>query len=344
MITVYSPDHKLQDGGQELFAGQLVPCFEKPARAEMVLSAVKDRGLGPVIGPDKLDLAALERIHAPEYLNFLASFWEDWTAAGFTHNALPVSTPTSWMRMREPKCIDGRISLYSYDCTTPITPGTWRAATSSARVALTAQKRISNGASSAFALCRPPGHHAFSDAYGGYCFLNNAAIATQGFLDSGAKKVAILDVDYHHGNGTQAIFYGRSDVFFASLHGHPEWSYPYFLGYDDERGEGEGEGFNRNCPLQPGTGATAWFAALETLLKDIQKFGPDALVISLGVDTYEGDPISHFKLKSDDFLRLGERIGREKYPSLFVFEGGYAVDDLGVNVANVLEGFEAMAG
>lgn len=341
MITVYSADHKLHDAGQELFAGQLVPAFEKPERADMVLARLGEKNIGRIIAPDAFNSSAVTRIHDPAYLNFLNNFWDEWTAAGYTHNGSPVSGAVRWMSRREPEAIEGKVSLYSHDFAAPITKGTWAAAKASASTALTAGRHIREGATAAFALCRPPGHHAHVASCGGYCFLNNAAIAAQAFLDNGSKRVAILDVDYHHGNGTQAIFYQRSDVFFASLHGDPRWSYPYFLGYSDERGEGEGEGANRNCPLPPGTEASTWFEALDTLLVDINKYKPEVLIVSLGVDTFEGDPISSFKLKSDDFLKLGERLAGEKYPTLFVFEGGYSVADLGVNVVNVLEGFEA---
>lgn len=319
----------------------MVPAFEKPERADIVLARLKDRNLGKIIAPDAFNPDAVARIHAPAYLKFLSTFWGEWTAAGYTHNGTLISASVPWMSHREPKAIEGKISLYSHDVAAPITSGTWAAAAASASTALTAQRLMASGAQAAFALCRPPGHHAHVASCGGYCFLNNAAIAAQAFLDGGAKRVAILDVDYHHGNGTQAIFYRRPDVFFASLHGDPAWSYPYFLGYGDETGEGAGEGYNRNCPLPPGTEASTWFAALESLLADINSYKPEFLIVSLGVDTFEGDPISSFKLKSDDFLKLGERIGRENYPTLFVFEGGYSVADLGVNVANVLEGYLA---
>ena len=171
---------------------------------------------------------------------------------------------------------------------------------------------------------------------GGYCFLNNAAIATQAFLDQGARRVAILDVDYHHGNGTQDIFYRRDDVLFASIHGDPRVEYPYFLGYADERGEGAGEGCNHNYPLAHGSGWDLWSAALDDACVRIAGYAPDALVISLGVDTYKEDPISQFRLDSPDYLRMGERIARLGLPTLFIMEGGYAVEAIGINAVNVL--------
>ncbi len=176
---------------------------------------------------------------------------------------------------------------------------------------------------------------------GGYCYLNNAAIAAQAFLDQGRKKVAILDVDYRHGNGTQSIFYERSDVLFTSIHGHPEAEFPFFLGYADELGEGAGEGFNFNYPLAAGSAWDRWSAALELACTEIEGYDADVLVISLGVDTFKNDPISQFKLDSPDYLRMGERIARLGKPTLFVMEGGYAVEEIGINAVNVLEGFES---
>jgi acetoin utilization deacetylase AcuC-like enzyme len=190
------------------------------------------------------------------------------------------------------------------------------------------------------ALTRPPGHHAGPDFFGGYCFLNNAALAAQALRDAGAQRVAVLDVDYHHGNGTQTIFYERADVLTVSLHGDPRTEYPFYLGHADERGAGSGEGFNLNLPLPAGTGCAAWRAALHEGLQAIARFAPDALVVALGVDTFEGDPISRFTLASADYLTAGRDIAAARLPTVFTLEGGYAVAALGVNVVNVLEGFE----
>jgi hypothetical protein len=202
-----------------------------------------------------------------------------------------------------------------------------------------AQRLVAGGERTAFALCRPPGHHAAIDMYGGYCFLNNAAITAQMFLDDGAKRVAVLDVDFHHGNGTQDIFYERSDVLFCSLHGQPEDAFPHFLGYKDETGAGKGEGFNVNYPMPPGTPYSRWSKALKDAIKRIKAYGPDALVISLGVDAYKDDPISFFKLDNEDFTDCGRQIAKLKLPTLFVMEGGYAIAEIGVNTVNVLDGF-----
>ena len=223
---------------------------------------------------------------------------------------------------------------------TSISLGTWEAARAAADVALTGALQIKEGASAAFALCRPPGHHAARDLYGGYCFLNNAAIAAQYLRDGGAARVAILDVDFHHGNGTQDIFYTRPDVLYVSLHGDPADAFPYFSGYADETGAAAGSGFTLNLPLPPGTEWATWQDALRTALKRIADFRADALVVSLGVDTFAQDPISFFRLQCSDFFSYGQMIGACALPTLFVLEGGYAVGEIGINVVNVLTGFE----
>jgi acetoin utilization deacetylase AcuC-like enzyme len=175
---------------------------------------------------------------------------------------------------------------------------------------------------------------------GGYCYLNNAAAAAALLLSSGAKRVAILDVDYHHGNGTQDIFYGRSDVLVVNIHADPRHEYPYFSGFADERGRGAGEGFNVNIPLPPGTGIQQYLEALNAACDRVTAFAPDAIIVSLGVDTYIKDPIGTFKLRTEDYPSIGKRIAGLGRPTLFVLEGGYAVPDIGPNVAGVLQGFE----
>jgi acetoin utilization deacetylase AcuC-like enzyme len=340
MKTIYSDAHRLQDGKAELIDGKLQPCFEMPRRADIVLARVKEMSLGPVLEPKPFGPEPLARVHTRPFLRFLETAWDAWVAEHGDYDALPLSWATRGFHPREPDSIDGKLSYFSFDAGTPLTAGSWRAASAAADVALTGQNLVVGGERAVFALCRPPGHHANADTYGGYCFLNNAAIAAQAFRDGGAARVAILDVDYHHGNGTQAIFYDRADVLFASLHGHPAQEYPYFAGYEDETGAGEGEGFNLNFPMRWGTDFARWNEALEQACKRIAGFGADALVISLGLDTFEEDPISRFKLKSDDYFRIGARIAALKLPTLFVMEGGYAVEALGVNTVNVLAGFE----
>ena len=261
-------------------------------------------------------------------------------ATGSRGEAIPDCWPARRMTQRCPTHITGKLGYYAMAGETSISAGTWEAARAAADVAVSAADRVRAGARAAFALCRPPGHHAARDLYGGYCFLNNAAIAAQYLRDQGAARVAILDVDFHHGNGTQDIFYDRADVFFASLHGDPAEAFPYFSGYADETGSGPGEGYTLNFPLARGTDFRSWRQALELALNRIRSFRADALVVSLGVDTFEADPISFFRLRSTDFTAYGHLIGAAALPTLFVLEGGYAVEEIGVNVVNVLTGFE----
>ena len=234
--------------------------------------------------------------------------------------------------------IDARLGAYSFDASSPIAAGTWEGAYWSAQTALTALDAVLGGDRAAFALCRPPGHHAGRDYLGGYCHLNNAAIAAEAATAAG-RRVAILDVDYHHGNGTQDIFYARGDVFFASLHADPLMDYPYYWGHADETGEGDGEGATLNLPLPRGSDVAVYLPALENALARIADWGADLLVISYGADTYAGDPISHFKLETADYAVMAGGIAALNLPSMVVMEGGYAVDALGANVAAFLGGY-----
>jgi acetoin utilization deacetylase AcuC-like enzyme len=340
VITLYSEDHKLRDAKTELCGGQLIPPHERPSRAEHIIERVRRVGLGEVRAPRDYGLAPVLRVHDAGFVDFLERAWALWSAEGFAGEAIATCWPARRMAQRRPQHIDGLLGYYSFAGETSISPGTWEAALASKNVALSGAELIAGGAAAAFSLCRPPGHHAASDLYGGYCFLNNAAIAAQFLRDRGAARVAILDVDFHHGNGTQDIFYARDDVLFLSLHGDPAWEFPHFLGYAEETGAGAGEGFNANYPLPQGTPFEAWRAALSEALARVRGFAPDALVVSLGVDTFENDPISSFKLASDDFSTYGRMIGGLGLPTLFVMEGGYDIDEVGINTVNVLTGFE----
>jgi acetoin utilization deacetylase AcuC-like enzyme len=340
MLSVYTDDHRLHHAKAEFIHGELVPSFEMPKRADYIIGRLREVGLGEVITPEAQQRRAIERIHSAAYLAFLEGAWTAWHAEYGDCDAFPNTWPTRGMSQRVPEKIGAQLGHYCFDSSTAIMSGTWRAALSAAEVALTAASRVAGGLNTAFALCRPPGHHAAWDYYGGYCFLNNAAIAAQSFLDRGAGRVAILDVDYHHGNGTQSIFYGREDVFFLSLHADPRWDYPYFLGYAEETGEGAGEGFNANYPMPWGTAWPVYGEALADAIARIRRYGPDAIVVSLGVDTYKEDPISRFKLEMADYPRIGAMIAALGRPTLFVMEGGYAVEEIGINTVNLLQGFE----
>lgn len=342
MLTVYSDDHRHHFPKYELFNGELVTPFESPARVESVLKQLRSVGLGDVVEPKDYGTGPIARVHAPNFVTYLQTAWDQWSALDRTHDILPFVFPVHGLGHTEPDHIDGKVGYFAFDTGAPIGPHTWQAVQSSANCALTAQKHVASGARSAFALCRPPGHHAGSASHGGYCYVNNAAVAAQAFLDDGAKRVTILDIDYHHGNGTQEIFYRRSDVQFVSIHADPKREFPYFLGNQDERGSAAGLGYNLNYPLADYSEFDVWGAALEHGLEQIAEYSPDCVVVSHGVDAFEDDPISRFRLKSEEFLRIGEAIARLNVPTLFVLEGGYDVDAFGVNVVNVLQGFEAI--
>jgi acetoin utilization deacetylase AcuC-like enzyme len=340
MITVFSEDHQLHFGKYELIEGQFVTPFECPERMEIVMSRLEEVKLGEIVSPMDFGLDPIRRVHSSDFVDFIKTAHGDWVKTHGNTDALPICWPCRTLRQVVPEEIDGKLGYYSFDAGTPITSGTWQAATASANVALTGAGLINEGQSSVFSACRPPGHHASADLFGGYCFFNNAAIAAQSLLDTGAQRVTILDVDYHHGNGTQAIFYDRSDVMYVSLHADPKQEFPHFLGYADETGEKEGKGCNFNFPMPWGTQWPAYRESLEKAVAHIRNYSPDVLIVSLGVDTFEKDPISKFQLKADHFLEIGSILAGLKYPTLFIMEGGYAVDEIGVNMVNVLSGFE----
>lgn len=341
MHTVYNAEHGAHAATHEFFRGRLVPAFEVPARADYILQALQAARLGDLRAPVDHGRAPLERVHAARYLRFIEGAHAEWRALGGEGDAFPAVWPVRSLRSDvEPASFAARMGLYSMDSGTPLTAGSWSAAYAGAQASLTALDLVLAGQRAAYCLTRPPGHHAGADFFGGYCFINNAAVAAQAARDAGLARVAILDVDYHHGNGTQAIFYDRADVFYASVHGDPQTEFPFFLGHADETGAGAGQGFNANFPLPVGVANDDWFAALEQALARLTAFRPELLIVSLGVDTYGGDPISHFKLDEPEFRRLGARLAAFGAPTLFLQEGGYATEAIGRNVVAVLTGFE----
>ena len=354
MITIYSEKHRLRNAKTELFGGVLVAPYENPSRADIILERVKSEKLGEIIEPDEFGMEPVLALHDAGFVEFLQTAWEEWSQTEYKGEAIPTCWPARRMSTRIPNYIDGKVGYYALSSETSISEGTWEAAIASKNVALTGAELLlkahsgtsvstplnANSAQGVFSLCRPPGHHAAFDMFGGYCFLNNAAIAAQWFRDNGIERVAILDVDFHHGNGTQDIFYQREDVLYLSLHGDPRDAFPHFSGYSDETGQDAGVGTTFNCPLPPGTNFKTWCNKLKDSLTKIDQFGADVLVVSLGVDTFEKDPISFFKLKSEDFLSIGQLLADLNLPTLFVMEGGYDIKELGINVVNVLQGFE----
>jgi acetoin utilization deacetylase AcuC-like enzyme len=341
MITFFSEAHALHAPEYEFFRGERVACFESPSRAEFVRAALKGH---EIRAPHVDSRSVLAQVHTPRYLAFLETAWAQWIALDAANAGVqpfPSVWPVRTLRSDiEPNNFTARLGLYSMDNGSPMVAGTWAAAKAGADAAASAAHLLSGGTRAAFCATRPPGHHAGADFMGGYCFLNNAAVAAQALRNQGCARVAILDVDYHHGNGTQSIFYDRADVLFLSVHGDPRTEYPFYLGHADETGSGLGAGFNLNLPLAAGTSAAQWFAALEMAVARVAQHSADALVISLGLDTFIDDPISKFVLTSDDFTRLGSHIKKLSLPTIFILEGGYAAAALGTNAVNVLAGFE----
>ncbi|CAN0620841.1 Acetylpolyamine amidohydrolase 2 [Burkholderia multivorans] len=317
----------------------LTPCFETPERAFSIVTTLRASGYTDIRAPETYGPDSYTRVHDQGYLRFLSEAWDAWSGSGRNGSALPLTWPVRGNVPAAPKSIDGLLGYYSMDTCAPITAGTWAAACSSADIALTGADYIRQGHRAAFALCRPPGHHAGKDCMGGYCYLNNAALAAQRLRDSGAQRVAILDVDYHHGNGTQHIFYDRSDVLFVSIHADTTVSYPFYSGWNDERGRGDGFGFNLNFPLPHGANWEVYEPVLRRGGNNILSHRPDALVVSLGVDTSVDDPIGRFDLRVDDYARMGEMIGKLRLPTLLVMEGGYLVEQMAHNVITVISAF-----
>ena len=314
--------------------GDFIAYAETAARIASILDAI-----GPTERPEDRGEAPILAVHDPAYVAFLKAAPGLWREAGRSGDAIPYAFPVVGRRPLTLTRIDALLGAHAFDATTPITADTWGSAYASAQSALAATHAVLGGEFVAFALCRPPGHHAGADYGGGYCHLNTAAVAAQAARDAGVARVAILDIDYHHGNGTQDIFWERGDVFFASVHADPATDYPFYWGHADERGSGEGEGATLNLPLPHGTRLDAFRAAQGRALERIARFAPGLLVVSFGADTWEGDPISHFALTTADYAVLARDIAGCGWPTAIVMEGGYAVDALGRNVASFLSGF-----
>ena len=334
MRRFFSPRQLAHAPRQELHNGGFTAYAEVPARPVHIL-----RAIGGAEEPDDRGIAPIAAVHDAGYLRFLHDAPALWAAAGRAGDAIPYAFPVRGRRPLTLTRIDALLGQHAFDATTPITAATWESAYWSAQTALAATHAVLGGERAAFALCRPPGHHAGADYCGGYCHLNVAAIAAQAARDAGVERVAVLDIDYHHGNGTQDIFYARDDVFYASVHADPASDYPFYWGHADERGEGAGEGTTLNLPLPHGTTLEAFRRAQAHALDAIAAFAPGLLVVSFGADTWKGDPISHFALETVDYVVLARDIAACGWPTVVVMEGGYAVAALGDNVASFLSEF-----
>ncbi len=331
--------HKHHNPRMWFYRGVAQQSREVAERAVVLAEALTGAGY-TIEPPGDFGMGPLARVHTERYLAFLQVAYTDWIALEGTGpevvaNMFPIGKEPGY-----PEIISGRAGYHMEDLSCPINAGTWKAAYGAAQSAIAAADAIvkAKGASQAFALCRPPGHHAFAERAAGYCYLNNAAIAAQYLRDHGAARVTILDVDVHHGNGTQDIFYDRGDVQFVSLHGDPANFSPFFWGYKNQTGRGEGEGATVNFPLPLGCSEADYLDALSKALAAIEDFGPDALVISLGLDTFIGDPYAAFGITTAGFGRIAAKINALNKPSVVLQEGGYICPELGANLVSFLKG------
>lgn len=337
MKAVYDPAQATHDPQFYLVRGKVTRSAEQPERAERLLSGLERAGI-PVLAAQDFGPGPRAAIHTPDYLNFLKTAHSEWQAlpggAGeeVVANIHPARYPGTY-----PTGIVGRAGWHMADTSCPLGKHTFEAACASANTAVTAANFLLKGEKAAYALCRPPGHHAYADMAGGFCFLNNTAIAAQ-YLRQAHKRVAILDVDVHHGNGTQGIFYNRRDVLTISIHCDPANYYPFHWGHANERGAGDGEGFNLNLPLAPLSGDDVFLTALERATLAIDAFSPSALVVALGLDASEKDPLRGLSVTTGGFEKIAAVIRSLNLPTLYVQEGGYLSDILTDNLASFMTG------
>jgi acetoin utilization deacetylase AcuC-like enzyme len=347
--VVWSPATRLHDTKGAVWVGMPDPGDEVPERVDRILDALSGVGV-PVVEAEAHDDAILAAVHDQAFLDHLASVHDEWlrspipelagqdrvVAYMFATEAMLDGLP--WHR---PAAVQARAGRYAFDTMTPVGPGTWPAARAGVDCALTAVDLIaSGGLQSAYALCRPPGHHATRSAYGGSCYLNNAAVAAEAFRAAGHERVAVVDVDAHHGNGTASIFYDRADVFYGSVHVDPGagW-FPHVVGFADETGTGPGAGATLNLPLPPETGDSPWLEAVVRLAGEARRRGSTALVVSLGVDAAADDPNSPLRISEAGYRRAGEVLASLGLPTVIVQEGGYVLGTLGSLVLAFVEPF-----
>jgi acetoin utilization deacetylase AcuC-like enzyme len=344
--VVWSEDCLRHEPAGEVWLGVRDPGTEVPGRALELRAALAAAG-APVRDARPHDDTILRTVHDPRLVDHLAGIWADWDQAGLPaeygrDRVVPYLFPTQAMLaglpLRVPPAAHARAGLFCYDTMTLVGPGSWAAIRGAVDAALTAADLVSSGERLAYALCRPPGHHATRSGYGGSCYLNNAAVAAAALRAAGAAQVAVLDIDAHHGNGTQMIFYDRPDVWYGSLHVDPGagW-FPHYAGYPDERGRGAGDGYNWNLPLAPGTGDDGWLAALDVLCVEARELRPDAVVVSLGLDAAAADPESPLQVTAAGYREAGRRIAALA-PAVFIQEGGYHLPTLGALAVAALEG------
>jgi acetoin utilization deacetylase AcuC-like enzyme len=350
--VVWSDAHRLHEPGGEVYVGVRTPGTEVPERAERIRAALEAAG-APVVEARQHPDDAIAAVHSPELLAYLVAAWDGWVEAGLDRDpgqdrVVPYLFPTPGLigdrAPGEPASAAARAGRHAYDTMTLIGPGTWEAARAAADAALSAADLVLEGARAAYACCRPPGHHATRTAFGGSCYLNNAAVAAAHLRRALGVPVAVVDVDAHHGNGTQSIFYSEPGVLTASVHVDPGagW-FPHHLGFAGEEGEGDGAGANRNLPLAPGTGDAGWLEAIGSAAGWVAQADAGALVVALGVDAAGGDPESPLEVTPEGYRAAGAALGSLGLPTVAVQEGGYDLDTIGPLVREALAGIESGA-
>lgn len=343
MKLFYHPDQECHAPPQFLSRGSVVASPEGPQRAELLMEGVAEAGLtlstpATVDSPELRD--RLERIHSARYLTFLETIHARWSALDNASSIVAPNVHPCGGGQQYPRHPVGQVGWHLHDMACPIIEGSFRGILASAATAQAAAESVAGGAPCAYALCRPPGHHAGPDRAGGFCFINNSALAAT-VLREQASRVAILDVDLHHGNGTQDIFYERGDVWTGSLHADTRDFYPFFWGAAEEHGSGPGEGANVNVPLVLGSGIDVFRLGLEQLIERMASYRPEALVVALGLDAHKDDPLAGLQLETQDFITIGRQIGELGLPTVLVQEGGYPTPALSHNLAAFLSGFTA---
>lgn len=345
MQAFFCADQLLHDPQQFMRLGRICKPTDLPSRAEALMQTLGARGI-TVHTPPEAGRAALEQVHSTDYLDFLESAYGRWQKLGSPGlvpgiEVLPNLSPHGPRLGACPSpSVVAQAGWYLGDLSCPLGLNTWRSVLRSAHAAQAAAEAVRSDGGLAYALCRPSGHHAQRARAAGFCYVNNSAIAAAQLRQS-HQRVAVLDIDAHHGDGTQQIFYERGDVFTVSTHADPSGYYPWYTGYAHERGTGEGEGCNLNLPLAHGSGNAEFARVLDQAVTAIERFQPDALVLPLGFDTYKDDPISVLRLDMGAFRLAGERVRALGLPTVVVQEGGYMVEAIGAALDAFLEGLKA---
>ncbi len=347
--VVYSPDHARHAADTGTWVGVTIPSEEVPERIDVIVAELRASG-HQIIDAVAHDDAVLKTVHDSDFVEYMRGAYQAWVDWGYlddpgqpqvTAYAFPTQQFLSPHPLRLPASPGALAGVYAMDTMTQIGDGTFEGARAAVDASQTAADVVVAGSPSAYAACRPPGHHAGRSFFGGSCYLNNAAVAAQTLRDGGFERVAVIDIDAHHGNGTQQIFYDRADVVYSSVHVDPAkgW-FPHFVGHADEIGFGAGVGANLNVPIKPGLGDREWLAGIDTIVGFVQSAGATAVVVSLGVDAAISDPESPLQITEDGFAGAGERVASLGLPTVLVQEGGYDLATLGGLVRATLDGFD----